>query len=115
MTLTELLKQIAPNGGFLTDETLPILAKLDPSRRVLARCGCGQFTAAADQMGHFINIIETEGSDYLRDVSLVAGDPAFQGDYRAVTPLPRSPWPSHMRGGLEGLDEAPTGQTRRFT
>lgn len=68
-------------AGFLTIAgDLAVLAA-DPETRlraVLVRCGACRFTAPADQAAHLIAIITREGSDYVRDVSLPAGDPAYQ-------------------------------------
>lgn len=47
----------------------------DPATRLtalLVRCGCGRFTAPAQDVAHFISAIEASGHDYVRDVSLPA-------------------------------------------
>ena len=49
----------------------------DRLRPVLVRCGRGRFTCAAQDAEHFIAIIERDGSDYIRDVSLLSSDPVF--------------------------------------
>lgn len=74
-------------GGFLTLDEVEAIAK-DPATRltpILVRCGCGRFTAPADQVLHFVRIIERDAktnkaplvdsdawmdSDYIRDLSL---------------------------------------------
>ena len=78
------------NGGFLTEGDVALLAA-DPETRLsllLVRCGGGRFLAPADQVKHFIAIIEEHNNfceehfskgDYIRDVSLpvnfqIAGD-----------------------------------------
>jgi hypothetical protein len=91
--LTDLLRRIIiENGGFMRDTDVAELAKLDRLRQVLVRCGNGRFVTAADSVAHFIGIIERErgddgedGSDYVRDVSLLASDAAYRGDYRPCT------------------------------
>ena len=69
-----ILAQIKNRDGFLTEGDPQALAN-DPRTRlfpILVRCGGGRFTAPAAQVLHFVNIITTEGSDYVRDLSLVA-------------------------------------------
>lgn len=39
---------------------------------LLVRCGGGRFLAPANQVKHFTDIIERDGADYVRDVSLPA-------------------------------------------
>lgn len=85
MTLETLLSSIAPQGGFLTDETLPTLAMLDPMRRVLVRCNGCRFWCPASQAQHMVHVVEASGEEWVRDISLMAGDPAFSGDYSAVS------------------------------
>ena len=75
--------------GFLTDLEVAEIAA-DPETRLellLVRCGGGRFLAPAQDVAHFIEIIERdaerceapgEGSDYVRDVSVPAGGaPSF--------------------------------------
>ena len=67
--------------GFLKETDVQAIAA-DPKTRLtllLVRCGGGRFLAPADQVQHFIGIIEREagdkigpGSDYIRDVSIPA-------------------------------------------
>jgi len=67
--------------SFLTVEQVGIIAA-DPDTRltmILVRCGGGRFLAPAQDVQHFIGIIEREagdtvgeGSDYIRDVSIPA-------------------------------------------
>ena len=56
--------------GFITDAELPEVIKEKPQQLILVRCGNGRFLAPADQVKHFIDIIEREKSDYIRDVSI---------------------------------------------
>jgi hypothetical protein len=69
--------------GFLTKADVEIIAA-SPAYRLtpcLVRCGCGRFTCAAQDVEHFIGIINRDyeaqtvnkfESDYVRDVSLPA-------------------------------------------
>lgn len=63
--------------GFVTEAELTQIAAGQSTRLrpILVRCGGCRFVAPADQIQHLIDIIEREGSDYVRDVSLVAGWP----------------------------------------
>jgi len=56
--------------GFVTDKELPLVIAEDPTQRILVRCGCGRFIACADQVKHFIDIIERDKTDYVRDISI---------------------------------------------
>ena len=92
MLETFLRRIMSENGGFMRDDDIAELAKLDRLRQVLVRCGNGRFVTAADSVAHFVGIIEREhgddfepGSDYVRDVSLLASDPCYRGDYRPCT------------------------------
>lgn len=57
-------------------------------------------------MVHFIQIIEAEGSDYIRDVSLLSSDDANRGVFRLHTvegsyqPLPKPSKPNKNRSGF---------------
>ena len=75
--LDRILLDIKDEMGFLSDIQLSRLADLDRLRPVLVRCGRGRFTCAAQDAEHFIAIIERDGSDYIRDVSLLSSDPVF--------------------------------------
>ena len=57
--------------GFLSAEGLKELAGLDRMAKVLVRCGSGRFVCAAQDAAHCIEIIGTEGTDYVRDVGFV--------------------------------------------
>lgn len=60
--------------GFLTAGELAMVAADARTRLtlVLVRCGACRFVVPADQAAHLIGIIEREGTDYVRDVSLPA-------------------------------------------
>lgn len=72
--LTNFLQTVKQNHGFLSDSDIDIIAQHDRLRQVLVRCGNGRFTCAAQDVKHFIAIIERDGQDYVRDVSLPATD-----------------------------------------
>lgn len=109
MPLTALLKRLAACGGCMNADDVAQLAELDRLRQCLVRCNGGRFVTAAQNVKHYIAIIERDfnhlqvqasgespevtamiqGADYVRDVSLLASDRAFQGDYRPVTAPPQ--------------------------
>lgn len=67
--------------GFLSQGELSVLAR-DPETRltlVLVRCGGGRFLTPAQNADHFIALVERDGREYVRDISLPAEDPADQG------------------------------------
>lgn len=88
--LQQLLKKIISpeQGGFLTAFDVQALARMDRLRQVLVRCGACRFTISADSFDHIAGIIERDGTDYIRDVSLPASDAAYRGRFNAVTPSP---------------------------
>lgn len=78
----ETVKTVRGRGGFLRLHEIEIIAT-DPITRLqmlLVRCGCGRFMAPAQDVIHFISIIERDSkanpqdelADYIRDVSLPA-------------------------------------------
>ncbi len=69
---------IDEHGGFLRDGDVAVIAQYDRQRLILVRCGCGRFLAPAQNVAHFAAIIEREGSDYVRDLSLSADDPIYR-------------------------------------
>ena len=58
--------------GFLCDEQIEQMSGNDSTRliHVLVRCGNGRFVCSAQDVKHFINIIENSKQDYVRDISL---------------------------------------------
>ena len=95
MTLEALLRRSAVDyGGFLPDELIEDLVTLDRLRQVLVRCSECRFVCAAQDVAHLCGLIDgAGGTDYVRDVSLLATDPAFKGFYRPVTPVTPSDRP----------------------
>ena len=61
--------------GFLAEDDVTALAQDDRTRltQCLVRCGSCRFVAGAQDVAHIIGIIEGQGADYVRDVSLQAG------------------------------------------
>ena len=58
--------------GFLTDDQLPALVALDRLTPVLVRCEGGRFTCPAQDAAHFIALVERDGREHVRDVSICA-------------------------------------------
>jgi hypothetical protein len=83
--LATLLKRLAAKGGFMTAADVAELAKADRLRQCLVRCNCGRFVCAAQDVKHYVDLVATSKEDYVRDVALLAGDPAFEGHYERVT------------------------------
>ena len=69
------LETIKARYGFITEDEVEELKQIDRFRQVLVRCGCGRFTCAVQDVDHFIGMILKSKEDYVRDVSLLAGDP----------------------------------------
>ena len=68
-----LADKIEEQGYFITDEDLPKLVQYNRLVLLLVRCGNGRFLCSAQDVGHFIGMIENaQGlhTDYVRDVSL---------------------------------------------
>lgn len=58
-------------GGFLTEpDDLKKLIQEDRLQSVLIRCGGGRFTCPAQDAQHFIDIINRDGKEYVRDASV---------------------------------------------
>ncbi len=62
-------------AGFLQASDVAALRAHPDARlwRLLVRCGGGRFIAPAQDVAHFIALVE-RGGDYVRDVSLLAGE-----------------------------------------
>lgn len=76
-----LAKTIETRCGFVTDQDIPELTKIDRMMLVLVRCGNGRFLCPVQDVQHFVQIIEEHSelkghdlrtTDYVRDVSLPA-------------------------------------------
>lgn len=62
----------AENMGFITDQDLPAIIAHNRLELLLVRCGGGRFMCPAQDLNHFIDLIERDGREYVRDVSLPA-------------------------------------------
>ena len=56
--------------GFIKQSDLPGIIEQDRLMPCVIRCGGGRFTCPAQDVEHFIAIIERDGQDYIRDVSI---------------------------------------------
>jgi hypothetical protein len=56
--------------GFITEDQIDELIEKNRLMKVLVRCGCGRFVCPVQDVRHFISIIQKEGSDYIRDISI---------------------------------------------
>ena len=71
MTQIERIKK--DNFGFIaSDDDLADVVRENRMQPMLIRCGNGRFTCPAQYVEHFIRIIANEGSDHVRDISLLA-------------------------------------------
>lgn len=77
MDLNKFLSDLKTRHGFMSREEVRQLADLDRMRQVLVRCGNGRFVTSAQNVLWFVDIVEREGTDYIRDIALLADDPIF--------------------------------------
>ena len=85
MTIEAVLQQVVHNHGFLSPADVRSVAESDRLRLLLVRCGNCRFLCPAQDVDHILAIIQKEGSDYVRDVSLPAGDSAHNRNYKPAT------------------------------
>jgi hypothetical protein len=67
-----LAKEITMQGFFMDVAQVRKVAE-HPSTRltmIMVRCGSGRFVCPAQNVEHFINIIDREKTDYVRDISV---------------------------------------------
>lgn len=69
MSIIEKIKK--EQMGFITLEQLEVLVEEKPHVQVLVRCGNGRFVTPAQNVKWFCDIINKEGTDYVRDISLL--------------------------------------------
>lgn len=62
--------EVRAAGGFITEDTLPRIVEAERLKLLLVRCGGCRFLAPAQDVAKLIRIVEAEGSDYVRDVSV---------------------------------------------
>lgn len=69
--MTTRQKLLKETFGFITTkEDEEKLIKEDRLQPVLVRCGGGRFSCPVQDLAHFISIINRDGKDYVRDVSV---------------------------------------------
>ena len=66
----EKIMEIAHPGGFIDESMIDEIESIDRFAMLIVRCGGGRFICAAQDVKHFINIINNERTDYVRDVSV---------------------------------------------
>jgi hypothetical protein len=86
--LAAVLRRAVGQHGFLNDSEIAAIAECDRLRQLLVRCNCGRFVAAAQDVADFCDIIDGSGKNWVRDVSLLASDAAFAGNFSPVHPEP---------------------------
>ena len=57
--------------GFITSEDLPDVIEYNRLYPCLVRCGSRRFTCPAQDVEHFVAIIDASPADYVRDVSML--------------------------------------------
>lgn len=78
VALNRALQYAKDNHGFLTMFLVDVIAHHDKLRQVLVRCNGGRFLCPAQDVRHFMDIIDKEKSDWVRDVSLPTTDPIWK-------------------------------------
>lgn len=71
------------NHGFVTDADLPEIIKENENQVLLVRCGYCRFITTANNLNHFIKVIET--FDYVRDVSFLSNELKFRELPKIIT------------------------------
>lgn len=69
-SLSQVLVRANGTGGFLTLHDVRIIAKQDRMMMLLVRCNNCRFIAPAQNIKWLIDIIERDGQDYVRDISI---------------------------------------------
>jgi beta-lactamase class D len=67
-----LWQAVQSQHGFLNMDQVRAFAEVDRMAQLLIRCGNGRFSTAAQNVEWFVGIIQREGTDYVRDISLLA-------------------------------------------
>lgn len=70
--INQVLKRAKTQHGFLTMSDVRIIAKQDRLKMLLVRCGNSRFLAPAQNIKWLVDIIERDGKDHVRDISLPA-------------------------------------------
>ena len=69
-SLSQVLARAKTRDNFLTLNDVRVIAKNDPSKMLLVRCGNCRFLAHADNIKWIIDIIERDGQEYVRDIAI---------------------------------------------
>ena len=65
-------KLLEEKMGFITSpEELKAVIEENRMIQILVRCGGGRFVCPAQDVQHFMDIVNKEGSDYIRDISIL--------------------------------------------
>jgi hypothetical protein len=67
-------KLLKERMGFVKENEIPEIIKENRMQSMIVRCGGGRFICPVQDVQHFIDIIEKEKSDYIRDVSIYNKD-----------------------------------------
>lgn len=65
-----LADKIVEDSGFITEDQIPFIEKVNRFIMVLVRCGRGRLLCPVQDAKHFIDIINKSEADYVRDVCL---------------------------------------------
>ena len=68
------LCKVRNQGFFLLADDMPHLIACDRLHQVLVRCNGCRMVVAAQDVEHVLAVVEASKLDYVRDVSLLAGD-----------------------------------------
>jgi hypothetical protein len=94
---------VTEQHGYLTKADVEYIAQNDRLRQLLVRCGCCRFTCPAQDVEHLVGMIGRDSTDYVRDVSLLASDPANRAK---PEPPKRHPFPRDCEygGAFDGFN-----------
>lgn len=99
--LSDLLKKIDAQGGFLNETDINALAELDRMRLVLVRCNNGRFLCPAQNAAWFSDLLESTSKEWVRDVSLPTSDPMYRGDCETSTTVEYHKLTNSVRRNLD--------------
>ena len=66
----EEIMKIAQPGGFIDEEMIDAIESIDRHAMLIVRCGGGRFMCSAQNVKHFVDIVNNERTDYVRDISV---------------------------------------------
>ena len=64
-------EKLATGYGFIGRDDVDKVVEENRLYPCLVRCGSGRFSCPAQDVKHFVEIIEADGRDYIRDISLL--------------------------------------------